>query len=55
MFSAILTKIVGSKNERDLKLIAPIVQRTNELEAGMARRSDLQLAELTPQFRERLA
>ncbi len=55
MFSAILTKIVGSKNERDLKQIAPIVQQINDLEPEMARRSDLQLAELTPKFRERLA
>jgi preprotein translocase subunit SecA len=55
MFSAILTKIVGSKNERDLKQIVPIVQRINELEPEMARRSDVQLAELTPKFRERLA
>jgi preprotein translocase subunit SecA len=55
MFSAILTKIVGSKNDRDLKQIAPVVQRINELEPEMARRSDSDLAELTPKFRERLA
>jgi preprotein translocase subunit SecA len=55
MFSSILTKIVGSKNERDLKAIAPIVQRINELEPEMSRLSDTQLAELTPKFRERLA
>ena len=55
MFSAILTKIVGSKNERDLKQIAPIVQRINELESEMADRSNAQLAELTPKYRERIA
>lgn len=55
MFSAILTKIVGSKNDRDLKQIAPIVQRINELEPEMARRSDAELAALTPAFRERIA
>ena len=55
MFSAILTKIIGSKNDRDLKQIAPIVQRINELEAEMARRSETELAGLTPKFRERLA
>jgi preprotein translocase subunit SecA len=54
MFSTLITKIFGSKNERDLKLIAPLVQRINELEPEMARRSDLELAELTPKFRERL-
>jgi preprotein translocase subunit SecA len=55
MLSSILTKIVGSKNERDLKEIAPIVQRISELEPAMARLSDVELAGLTPKFRERLA
>jgi preprotein translocase subunit SecA len=55
MFSKILTKIVGSKNDRDLKQIAPLVQRINELEPEMVRLTDAQLAELTPKFRERLA
>jgi preprotein translocase subunit SecA len=55
MFSKILTKIVGSKNDRDLKQIGPIVQRINELEPGMAGMTDMQLLELTPKFRERLA
>lgn len=55
MFSTILTKIVGSKNDRDIKQIQPIVQRINELEPEMARRSDAELAGLTPKFRERLA
>ena len=34
MFNAILTKIVGSKNERDLKKLGPMVQRINELIRG---------------------
>jgi preprotein translocase subunit SecA len=55
MFSAILTKIFGSKNERDLKQMTPIIQRINELEPEMARRTDAQLAELTPKYRERIA
>jgi preprotein translocase subunit SecA len=54
MFSTFITKIFGNKNERDLKQITPQVQRINELEPEMARRSDLELAELTPKFRERL-
>ena len=54
MFSAIITKIFGSKNDRDLKLIYPIVQQINDLEPEMARRSDVELAELTPKFRDRL-
>ena len=55
MFNAIITKIIGSKNERDLKKLAPLVQRINELEPQMQRLSDVQLAELTPKFRQRLA
>jgi preprotein translocase subunit SecA len=55
MLSAILTKIFGNKNERDLKQIAPIVQRINELEPEMANRSDEELAGLTIKFRERIA
>ena len=55
MFSSILTKIVGSKNDRDLKEIGPIVGRINALEPEMAARSDEELRELTPRFRERLA
>ncbi|HYK87960.1 MAG TPA: preprotein translocase subunit SecA [Acidobacteriota bacterium] len=55
MFNAILTKIIGSKNERDIKKMQPVIQRVNELEAEMSRLSDAQLAELTPKFRQRLA
>ncbi len=55
MFNTILTKIVGSKNERDLKKLAPQVQRINELEPEVQRLSDTQLAELTSKFRQRLA
>jgi preprotein translocase subunit SecA len=55
MFNAIITKIVGSKNERDLKKLVPVVQRINELESGMTRLTDVQLAELTPKFRKRIA
>ena len=55
MFTKILTKIVGSKNDRDLKHVAPIVQRINELEADMTGLSDTQLLELTPKFRERIS
>jgi len=55
MINAILTKIVGSKNERDLKKMQPIVERINELEAEFVRLSDAQLAEMTPKLRLRLA
>ncbi len=55
MLNAIITKIIGSKNERDIKRMQPMVQRINELESEMSRLSDIQLGELTPKFRKRLA
>ncbi len=55
MFNAIVTKIIGSKNDRDLKKIVPVVQRINELEPEMSRLADHQFPELTDKFRKRLA
>ena len=55
MINAILTKIVGSKNERDLKKMRPTVERINALEPELVRLSDLQLAEMTPKLRQRIA
>ena len=55
MFGSILTRIVGSKNDRDLKQIMPIVQQINALASRMSGRSDEELAAMTPKFRERLA
>jgi preprotein translocase subunit SecA len=55
MITNILTKIVGSKNDRDIKHVASIVQRINELEADMTGLSDMQLLELTPKFRQRVS
>ena len=55
MINAILTKIVGSKNERDLKKMRPIVERINELEPELVRLSDIQLAEMTSKLRQRVA
>src|SRR4029453_17504246 len=55
MINTIITKIIGSKNERDLKKIEPTVQRINELETEISRLSDLELAEMTPKLRQRLA
>src|SRR5262245_36061055 len=54
MLSTILTKIMGSKNERDLKKLEPSIQRMNELEPEMKRLSDADLVGLTVKFRERL-
>jgi preprotein translocase subunit SecA len=49
-----LTKVFGSKNERELKRLLPIVEQINSLESGMQALSDDQLKAQTPKFRERL-
>jgi preprotein translocase subunit SecA len=48
-------KIFGTKNDRELKRIVPLVERTNQLEPKMAGLSDAALAARTVDFRERLA
>ncbi|MCH6568685.1 MAG: preprotein translocase subunit SecA [Acidobacteria bacterium] len=54
MFNTILTKIVGSHNERELKRIQPLVVRINELEKGISQLSDADLKSKTPEFKSRL-
>ncbi|MEE8399575.1 MAG: DEAD/DEAH box helicase, partial [Desulfobacterales bacterium] len=49
-----LTKIVGSKNERELKRIQPIVEEINSLESGIQVMNDDQLRDQTTRFKERL-
>jgi preprotein translocase subunit SecA len=55
MLNTLLTKIIGTKNDRELKRIQPIVVRINELEAGVKPLSDEALRGKTAEFRERLA
>ena len=54
MINAILTKIVGSKNERTLKKLAPVVQQINEFEARIQALGDEGLRAKKAEFRERL-
>ena len=54
MITQILAKIFGTKNERELTRIQPLVARINELEQGMAQLTDEQLSLKTTFFRERL-
>jgi preprotein translocase subunit SecA len=55
MFSKLLKSIVGSKNDRELNRMWPLVDAVNALEPQMVRLSDQELQALTPAFRERLA
>jgi preprotein translocase subunit SecA len=54
MINAILTKIVGSKNERMMKKLQPAVERINALEPRIARLSDAELKGKKAEFRQRL-
>ena len=43
MFSSIIKKFIGSKNERELKKLWPIIARINAMEPSVAALSDEQL------------
>src|SRR5882672_1371139 len=55
MINTILTKIIGTKNERELKAIAPLIKRIVALEPSVLPLSDAQLQAKTVEFRDRLA
>src|SRR5512140_815731 len=55
MINTILTRIIGTKNERELKGIRPIVQQVGALEPAMRALDDHGLAARTVEFKERLA
>ena len=54
MFTKVLAKIIGTKNERELKKLKPIVQKINSLEPKIQKLSDSELARKTIEFKERL-
>ncbi len=54
MLTKILQKVVGTKNERELKRLKPIVERINALEPSIQKLSDVELQRKTVEFKERL-
>ncbi len=54
MASKLLTKIFGSKGDRDLKKIKPIIARINELDEEYKSLSDTAIQAKTDQFKSRL-
>jgi len=54
MLINVLTKVFGSKNERELKRLQPLVERINALESEFKAMRDDQLRALTPKFKERI-
>jgi len=55
MLGVTLKKIFGSKNERELKKVQPLVEKINSLEPDLISLTDAELAAFTPKFRERLS
>jgi preprotein translocase subunit SecA len=54
MLNAVLTKIIGSKNERFLRRIRPTIARINDLEPSIQQLTDDQLRAKKAEFRERV-
>ena len=54
MIGTILSKVFGTKNDRELKRLWPIVEQVNSLEAQIANLSDTQLRDKTEEFKRRL-
>jgi preprotein translocase subunit SecA len=54
MIASIFRNIIGSKNERELKALAPQVSRINELEPRFQGLSNSQLRQKTDEYKERV-
>lgn len=54
MIGTVLKMVIGSKNERDLKKLQPLVVSINDLEAQVSKLKDHQLQAKTPEFKERI-
>jgi preprotein translocase subunit SecA len=54
MIGTILGKVFGTKNERELKRLWPLVEKVNSLEQQTAGLSDSQLKDTTGDFRRRI-
>lgn len=54
MFGTLLRKVFGSKNDRELKRLQPLIDHINQCEAALTRLSLDELRAQTTRFRERL-
>ncbi|MDD3082892.1 MAG: preprotein translocase subunit SecA, partial [Desulfobacterales bacterium] len=54
MLLNLLTKVFGSKNERELRKLRPLVEKINALEPGIQSRSDEALKGVTSDFKQRI-
>ncbi len=54
MIQRVLTKMFGSKHERDMKQLRPLIEQINSLEPGVQTLTDEQLKAKTPEFQQRI-
>ena len=55
MIGFIVKKIIGSKNDREVKKLRPLVAQINEIEAGLQKLSDDDLRQKTAAWKEELS
>ncbi len=55
MFGKVIKGVFGSKNERELKQMAPLVDKINSLEPDVQALSDAELLAKTAEFKERIS
>ena len=55
MIDTLLAKVFGTKNEREVKAMGPIIASMNALEPQIQKLSDAELAAKTEEFKQRLA
>ena len=54
MIGLLISKVIGTKTERELKRLWPIVAQVNALEPAMAKLSDAELRDKTDELRRRI-
>src|SRR3989338_8648627 len=55
MFGWVLSKIIGTQNEREVRKLRPLVEKINSLESEVQKLSDAELRQKTEQFRKRVS
>lgn len=55
MINSLLTRVFGSRNERQLRQLTRLVTQINALEPTIEKLSDAELQAKTPEFKQRLA
>ncbi len=55
MLNRVLTKVFGTKHDREIKKITPIADKVNSFEPAIKKLSDAELQAKTPEFKERLS